>query len=531
MTVRVRHFSMITLLLLAAACRKEPEPARWDLDISVPLVHGRLTLGDLVPDSLLVADGDGRLSLRYTSTLFALSLDTVLTAPDTSLWYTYVLPIPGPLSFPPGATFNSLDNVTRFDLEDLELRHLRIRSGELQVAITSMINGDLIGNFSLPGATLNGAPFAVQQQVPAGLQLLPATVSATRSLAGYTFDLRGPDLADVNTLATQLSYMTDPAGGPVSVTSADSLKARVSYLDIVPDYAKGYFGSRAIAVAPSSTTMDLFEGISGLLDLSEVEARLRVRNGLGVDARATISELRAMNSASGAWVDLQAPITNGPLNLDRALDLGHGFQEAQNTWTLNNGNSNITAFVELLPDRIDYALDLTLNPLGDVSNGNDFLYYDSRITGDLEIDIPLRLSATDLTLARTLTVDLPGSTEQHAIRSGTLHLFAENGFPFQAAIGLAIVDATDQVRYQLPEVGPIAAAGVDGDGMAVGTQSSHLQFLLDESAMDLLHTTGRLRVTAVFNTAGAPAHVTLLSGQGIDLRISVQAHYLVNGDD
>ena len=65
---------------------------------------------------------------------------------------------------------------------------------------------------------------------------------------------------------------------------------------------------------------------------------------------------------------------------------------------MDNGNSNIDAFIENLPDGITYDLDVTANPLGDVSNGNDFLYDDSRLTADLDVDIPLNIIATDLTL-------------------------------------------------------------------------------------------------------------------------------------
>ncbi|HEY0977455.1 MAG TPA: hypothetical protein VGE21_08295 [Flavobacteriales bacterium] len=519
------------LLITLVACRKESDEARWDLEVAVPLVSTALTLGDIIPDSLIMEDGEGNLSLLYQDRLFSLRLDTVLTAPDTSLRYSYVLPIPGPLQFPAGTAFNSSENITRFDLEELEMSVLRVRSGMLQVEITNMINGTILGNFSLPGATLDGAPLAVQQTVPPGTPAMPSTVSTGRALDGYRFDLRGPEGDDVNTLAMALSYLTDPAGGTVSISSTDSLIAHVSYLDIIPEYAKGFFGTRDITIEPSSTSLDLFEGISGVLDLESVSARLRITNGIGIDARATIGHLRSVNTATGSSVEMNAPITNGPINLDRAIDLGSGFQEAVNTWTLNSGNSNVEAFVENLPDRIEYALDLRIAPLGNVSNGNDFLYYESRINADLELEIPLRLSATDLTLARTLTVDLPGTLQGHAVRSGTLHVFATNGLPFSAGLGLAIVDEGDQVLLPLQAGGTVAAASVDGSGTVSSSSESHLRFLLDEAAMDLLHTTGRVRVTAVFNTPNGNEHVQLRSDYRMDLRLSFEGNYLVNGDE
>ncbi|MBK6410088.1 MAG: hypothetical protein IPF78_10360 [Flavobacteriales bacterium] len=107
------------------------------------------------------------------------------------------------------------------------------------------------------------------------------------------------------------------------------------------------------------------------------------------------------------------------MNIDRALDLGGMFQSALNTFNLDQGNSNIDLFIENLPSRVDYALDITINPLGDISNGHDFLYHDSKLSADLEIDIPLNLIATDLTLRKTVALDLPGNADGHAWRSGT----------------------------------------------------------------------------------------------------------------
>lgn len=518
------------LVLLGAGCRKEPSDPQWDVDLAAPLLTASLTLGDLIPDSLLSADADGRVSVLYTAQLFSLALDTVLTAPDTSFRYTYALPFPGPVQFAPGTTFTTSDDVTEFDLEDLALRELRIRSGQVDVAITNMMAANIIGTFALPGASLNGTPFTIQQIVPPGSPAAPSTLTSTQALDGYFFDLRGPDHNTVNTLATALSYMNDTAGSSVSVTDQDSLIAVVSYRDIVPQYATGYFGTRLVEVAPASTTLDLFENVSGSLDLDQVTARLKVRNGIGVDARATIHYLRAVNTVTGHTVDLTHPITSSPINLDRALDLGNGFQPAQNSFTLTEANSNIDLFVENLPDRVDYALDVTIDPLGDVSNGHDFLYYESRITADLEVDIPLRLSATDLTLRKTTTVDLPGSTDGHALQSGTLLLFATNGFPFSAGIQLAVVDAEGNELAQLGPGGTLPSATVGADGLVTASASGRLDIELSAAQLDLLYSTDLVRITAVLNTAGQD-HVQLLSSYRLDVQLTAEGNYLVNGDE
>ncbi|MEO7081404.1 MAG: hypothetical protein ABIY71_07750 [Flavobacteriales bacterium] len=522
------------LLLLAisiSACRKDKAQPQWDLDILAPLVTTSLTIGDLVPDSILSTDGQGNVSILYTAELFSISLDTVLTAPDTSFRYGYALPFPGPVQFQPGATFNTNDDVTRFDLDDLQLTKLIVRSGQLDVAITSMMNGHIIGNFSLPGASLNGSPFVVQQLLPPGTPATPSAVHTSRPLDGYVFDMRGPDHDAVNTLATHISYSNSPDGSIISITNQDSLLALVSYFNIVPQYATGSFGTRTITVDPATTDLDLFQNISGILDLDQVTAQLRIRNGIGVDARANIHYIRSQNTFSGNDVDLIGSITSGPVNIDRAIDLGSNFQSALNTFNLNQGNSNIDLFLENLPDRIGYSMDIMINPLGNISNGHDFLYYDSKLTAEMEVDVPLRLIATDLTLRKTVTLDLPGSADAHAWKSGVLHLFAENGFPFSAAIELSVVDQNGQVLTILAPGGTVSSGALGADGFVSTSTSSRVDVELNPAQMTLLQQTGKLLITAAFNTADQSQHVQILDRYRMDLQLTVDANYTVNGDD
>lgn len=517
--------------LCSSGCRKDPAPPKWDIDLVAPVAKASLGIGDLIADSLIHTDADERISILHTFNLFTLKLDTVLTAPDTSFNYAYALPFAGPIQFQPGTTFEASNDVTRFNLDDLQLTRLVVRSGTVNLAITNMMNGIILGNFSLPGATLAGAPLQLELTLPPGTPATPVTVQGSRTLDGYAFDLRGPQFASTNELATQLNYMSAPWAGPITISGQDSLLATVSYHGIVPEYATGSFGTRQITVEPAVSTLDLFQHISGLLDLDAVNATLLIRNGLGVDARARIQYLRSTNSTTGNTIELAAPVTASPLNIDRALDLGGGYQPALNTYVLNQVNSNIDQFVENLPDQIGYALDLTLNPLGNISNNHDFLYHDSRIDVELKVDIPLRLIATGLALRKTMDVDLPGNAEAHAWRSGTLHLFATNGFPFSAQIQLAVANAQGDALEFLPPGGTIPTGILGNDGFVEQTSATKLDFGISPAQMQLLQQTGKLVVVATFNTADQQHHVQLLERYRLDVKLALDANFVVNGNE
>ncbi len=537
---RVACTLLLSFLLLGASCRKEPARPTWDVDLAIPLVHTTLGLGDLIADSLLQTDANGNVTLLYSTRLFALKVDTILSAPDTSFRYKYP-PFDlgsGTLNIFAGTQFQAVNDVNRFDLEDLELRELRVRSGNLAITLTNRLGTSILCSFALPAAELNGAALALQTSVPPGSAQFPSVHTDNIALAGYHFDLRGPDFNEVNTLATVLSLTTDPNGPSVVMSNADSVEATVSYADIVPAYARGYFGTRLIELDPDTVALDLFNGVSGLLDLEDAAARLHVRNGIGVDVRARIHSIRGINSRTGGQLDLAHTITTSPLNVDRALDLGATFQAALNNWSLSSSNSNIVPFVELLPDRIAYDLDVTIAPLGDVSNGNDFFYYESDLSADLEVEVPLLLAATDLTLSKTTRLELGGTLEHHALQSGTLHVFTTNRFPFSANMRLVIVDLDNNVLEELPPGGTISSAAVDANGLVTSGTESQLDFTITPDQLDLFYPGSsagadgaRLRIDATFNTADQPDHVQLRHEHTMDITVSLEGNYIVNGDE
>ncbi|MEO8591438.1 MAG: hypothetical protein ABI432_18805 [Flavobacteriales bacterium] len=527
---------LVALLLMVfstagSGCRKEAKP-QWDVDLLAPLVITSFTIRDVLPDSDLITGSQGALTLLFRSDLFVLDLDTLLSAPDTSFVYSYALPTPGPLNFPAGTNFFGENDVTRFDLQDLELSRLDLREGTLELSLKNMVASTVIGTVDLPGVTFATGTSAMNASVGPGTPANPALASASRDLAGSVFDLRGPDFNSVNTLTTSISAQLDQNGAGATVTDQDSLIATVSYNGLVPQYAKGYFGSRTVHVGPEVSNLGLFNNVvGGSIDLDQVALRMRLENGFGADVRVAIRYLTALNSTTGNSVDLMHSIIPGPINLNRALDLGFGFTPSVYENELDNTDSNLDLFLENLPDQLSYELDVHLNPLGDISNGNDFLYFESKLKASLELEIPLRLIANDLTLQNILTPELPGTAEAHGLQSGKLMLFATNGFPFDARLELDIVDADGQVLSSLPVTGSIASGVLGVNALVQYATESRMETDLTAEQVDLLYAGGRLRTRVAFTTIDQTQHLRILDSYKLDLQITAAANYIVNGNE
>lgn len=536
----VRHPGMVALAtvticsLLALGCRKESDRPTWDVDVLVPLVRTSFTIRDLVADSLVTTDPQGAVTLLYRSDLFKLELDTLLLAPDTSFTYRYALPVTDSLNFPAGFNFFSQNDVQRFDLDEVALRKLVLREGRLELRMDNRVNSLVIGTLDLPGAIFPNGGTSMTTSVGAGTPANPTYSTAVRDLAGTSFDLRGPQFNDVNTLETSIGAMLEPPpqGQGAWVTADDSLVLSANYLGLVPQYARGYFGQRTVEAGPDTNDLTLFDAlVAGTLDLDVATLRLTVENGFGMDLQVRMRQLSAINTRTGNTVDLTHAIFQGPININRAIDLGSGFIASQYSNTIDVGNSNIDLFLENLPDQVGYELDLELNPLGDISSGNDFLYFESELKAGLELEVPLRLIANELTLQTISTPDLPGSAEGHALRSGELKLFATNGFPMSARFELDLIDANGEVIANIPVEG-IAAPGVLGaNNLVTASTESVLTATLSEELVNVLYAGARLRSRVAFTTSDQSQHLRILDSYRMDLQITLAANYLVNGDE
>lgn len=78
--MRQVYFFLFLILLLASSCRKEK--FSYESNWVTPLVETKLTLGDLVPDSLLNKNNDSSLNVVYEAEYAVNNLDDILQIPD-----------------------------------------------------------------------------------------------------------------------------------------------------------------------------------------------------------------------------------------------------------------------------------------------------------------------------------------------------------------------------------------------------------------------------------------------------------------
>lgn len=505
------------------------ERPSWDTDILAPLVNASLNINNLLPDSILQANPDSSLKIVYQNDIYNLTMDTLFNIPDTTIHNSYASPIASATLFPGDIVVNNATAETTYELPGVELRTIIIESGSVNYTIKSFVHEVTNFVYSIPCAKDEfGVSFLINVDVPAAVGTTPGVYNQTFDLSGYTIDLTGINNDKVNTIYTSLTAKIHPAGSPVLVTNNDSLIIDNTFSNIIPYYAKGYFGQNTFDIGPDVSEFTLFNRIiDGTLQLEDVTFDLKLQNSIGMDSRVNIYNIASINNRTGNTINLINSVIGSTININRASESGTTVYPTYANFPLTTSNSNIKPMIENLPDQFGYQLRVQTNPLGNVSGSNDFIYSDKLFKAQLNMEIPLSLVATNLTLADTLDMSISSGGEQN-VNSAVLTLFANNGFPFDASLQLYMLDENNMITDSIfGYANTIDEAPLNSSLRAIGKKLTKIMVPVDETKMTKLFNTHKVLLKVKFNTSAQPNYVKIYSDYTIDVRIVGDINYTV----
>lgn len=500
----------------------------WDTHILAPLVSASLSINNLIPDSLLQANADSSLKIVYQNDIYKLSMDTLFNIPDTTLNNMY--PIPSGWNLNPGQLIvsNNLQETT-YQLQGAQLRTIIIKSGFVKYTIKSLIHGVTDFIYSIPCAKLNGVPFSINIKVPAAVGSTPGIFSQIYDLSGYNFDMTGINQNKINTLFTSLSASLDAAGQPIVTGPSENLVIENTFYDLIPYYAKGYFGQNTFDIGPTVTNFSLFDRIiDGTVQLEDVNFNLNIENPIGMDSRLFITNLSSINTNSGNTIDLSNSLIGSPININRAAESNGIVYPTYANFPLTTSNSNIKPMIENLPNKFGYTMQIVTNPMGNISGSNDFVYSDKLLKASLDMEIPLSFVANNLTLADTLNLTVSNNNGSQNAISGNIILFADNGFPFNASLQFYLLnDANVVVDSLFDYANTIVEAPINSSLRVIDKKLTKIVVPLSENKMTLLYNTKKVRLKVKFNTSAKPQYIKIYSDYSMDVKLVGDLNYSV----
>lgn len=521
-----KSFVILFLIGIVISCKKETS---WDVDLAVPIAKSHLNISNFFGDSLFEADPSGLLHVAFSKDLINFTMDSLVKLPDTTVNIGYTVFFNTALN--PGVQIfsNALSNDKEitFDVNNgVELNKAIVRSGFLKIEYINSYAQPLTFNYIVNSASLYGNPLTVNQ-------VIPGSTSLTKSypLDGYNIDLTGLTGNKVNTLVQTYTISTDPSGASDILLAGQGLTIKLSFSDIIPEYIQGYFGQQDLSFGPDSTSFGFLSSFNANnLVLSQSAINFKIVNEFGVEMSSSINSLRSIKTSPLNIVTLNAGNLLQSINVGRANKTNNSSNPVF-PWfkqiNINSSNSNLNPFLQNLPNYLGYSVKAKLNPLGNISAGNDFAFYGRGLKVTADVDIPLALSADYFSLVNYSKVDLTQLKELNDVNSCQIMLEARNNYPFKAKVQGYMINEMNEVIDSLfiPGQNTIEPALTDINNVVLNYTDSRLEADFDKTKIIHLTQCKQIKFVSYLYLTNQPTPIQITEDSYLDLVVHANLNY------
>lgn len=516
-------------LLLNSACRKS-STTNWDVDAVVPVVNSTLNVRNFIADTLFETDQNNLLHLRIKQQLAALSLDSLVSIPDTTILLDFTYPFSFDNVLQPGQSILIPASEVKFDFPDnVSIATVVIRSGSLSVSFSNDLTQPLDIIYEFPTVKKNNTTFKVAETIPPGVKSLVKSYD----MSGYTFGLRGASNNAYNTLAQTTSLsLSSSATNTALIQLHKGAKAQVGFENLVPQFIEGYFGQQIVSLANDTTDFDFLSNITAsnfLLD--EATMTFTIVNEFGVDFSGNLSNVKAINTKANKVVTLSGSQLSA-INLNRATRLGDNVTNQSKIINFSANNSNIASFISALPNKISYDGHIKMNPVapGNISGYKDFAYYNTGVKILADIDIPLKFKADFFELETLSDFEFSGNNALEGYNDGAFVIYSSNGFPFSAKVQAYMYDANmvliDSVF--VPGQNTVQAATINAQNIVTSPVKSSMRVPVTKTTLDNLQRCKKIKVVSRLLLPSSPPSVSILSTYELGINIIAEVNYNVD---
>ena len=364
-----------------------PDAVRQRAEFAIPLVDSRVGLAELLGDVderiYLTVDPDGLFRFNYSDTVPPVDSKAIF---EDIQQLARGVPIP----------ITQRRTFVEFPLpDDASLDILQLKAGRLAYYLPNPYDRPVQVTLTLPNLIVNGAPFTVSRQLPAnsGSGTVPALTNndAPIDLAGSAFEVTNDEL--------EIDFRIDGLDG----TELEPGRGTIAiFTNLTFSYLEGYFGRLPYPGADGQLAIDLFDDYtSGQVSFEEPRIIVRIRNSVGVPARALVEELTVL-TADGRSLPVEGEI------VDDGFTFGYPEERGANSYTtyiVDKNNSNIQELLDARPVALNYRISALINPDAN-ANLTGFVSDTSSFSATVTLELPLFGSASDFAVSDTVRIDL-----------------------------------------------------------------------------------------------------------------------------
>lgn len=404
--------------------------------------------------------------------------------------------------FPNQTVIDSVANVKYYfgdKLADVQLTKIAVKYGKLKIRAYSTVEDTIQFRYELTSAYYaDGSHPYIIGKLPPAVNGVPSVIEDTNIIRNAYIDLT-VNGTTYNTSQQRIKIDFLSSGQVIDFDLQDSVYAYFGLLEVEPSYVEGYIG-RDTTIFKGEEKIDVFDKWKSQLDnISAKDPRFTFSfaNSIGANAKIDVNKLKFTNTKTGAtklltapWVGTGTPvIVGGPTMADTSETV------ITTLGQLNASNSNIAEIISILPDKMEYDMQIVANYDKDNTFHDNFGTDRSSIKVMLDAELPLEGSIENLVLRDTVPLDFASSLSGKVkdVNEGTLKILLRNEFPVQITAWMYIVDENNAIVASLTtEDGFIMAAGnVSANGVVLQAMESTFAKTLEQADIQDVLARGR----------------------------------------
>jgi len=507
------------------------DKVEWTPNMIAPVGYGTYTLWYLLNehelnpnDQTIFLEGNNLVIRHRENDIFTYAVDDVLDFPNQvsqNLGITI-----GTFTGIPHASIptNPIPFSETFSVDagdpDIILSNLQLNA-TIDLSLTNPLDTEIDLTVTFPGITEGGSVVTRTFRVGANAINHPESISLSNAIVNFK-----TPYTTSNEVNIDFSVYIRDNGTTISGSGDVGVNLTVQNIDFIT--ASGDFGKQTINIGTGSIDLgvDFWDDVDGEYRFADPKIHVHLRNSVGVPfaINANITGYSSSGSTQNLNPDVLQP-TNYPKTIADVLDTPN-----EETITYDKNNSDIVDLMALPPsDRLDYFGNVDLNPnTVDIATQPNIISNTSRIDADIEIEIPLEFTATNLTLKDTIDgVDIDDADK---VMNAAVVITAQNGYPLDVTVeNIQLTDASYNVIDEIKDNEVIDAASVYTSGANVGVvdpnsikEVSH-EIKLTQTQIANLNKTENIIINAVVSTQNGGIPVKLKGDYELKFTISVQA--------
>lgn len=492
------------LIVVLAACL---DTSDYQIDtfevnpkLALPIAFGELSVKDLIQDSdtaYVKVYPDNLVYLYYTQKLETRDITDLFELTNKSTTRNFNLPAGTIPALTKDLRTDSITSSLDLGLSPEKLSEIIFKQGTLTYSTTiSPANPNIkidvqviIPEFVTQSS---GVPINFKTSGNGSLDLSPYKVS----LNSNKFDFK-------------LVLIYKKNAQSVVVAPGTSVSVNLNFNNMDFKVIRGFLGDQTTSFPNQTVSIGAFGDALNNSDLSFAQPKVELQavNEYGTPCRINFQSFQARKGNSSMNV-LLSP-TN-PISLNSPAILGESA-------ATNIAVTNAKELLAFNPDRFVYTAHARIN--AGLTSGNNFLTDTSKLTVNMNVEVPLFGKASNIVLADTLDLDLE-DIEASSVKQASLRVTSVNELPLDAVLQLFLSDEDfSPLGTLIPnsETDVVSSSIVNAQGELVTPSEQEVTIELDEATISKIFKAKHVIIQSTLNTT--------ITGSGNQVDVKFKSNY------